>query len=95
MRIPSAFVGENDAGDPGGGVAPTVLPKKDDRVDALTSEMKQLACLPVACRDACSASKEPRGQTSHRHGLARVLKGDASGEVIRNLPENMQLLIHG
>ncbi|MHC1767869.1 MAG: universal stress protein [Verrucomicrobiia bacterium] len=32
---------------------------------------------------------------SHRHGLARVLKGDLIGEVIRNLPGNIELLIHG
>jgi amino acid transporter/nucleotide-binding universal stress UspA family protein len=32
---------------------------------------------------------------SHRHGLASVLKGDVVSEVIRSLPENIQLLIHG
>ena len=32
---------------------------------------------------------------SHRHGLARVLKGNVVGEVIRTLPENIQLLIYG
>jgi hypothetical protein len=32
---------------------------------------------------------------SHRHGLASILKGDVVGEVIRSLPENIQLLIHG
>jgi len=32
---------------------------------------------------------------SHRHGLARVLKGNVVGEVIRSLPENIELLIHG
>ncbi|MFO1498800.1 MAG: universal stress protein [Verrucomicrobiota bacterium] len=32
---------------------------------------------------------------SHRHGLASVLKGDVVSEVIKCLPENIQLLIHG
>ncbi len=33
--------------------------------------------------------------TSHRHGLATVLKGDVVSEVIRSLPESIQLVIHG
>lgn len=32
---------------------------------------------------------------SHRHGLASVIKGNVVGEVIRTLPENIQLLIYG
>lgn len=32
---------------------------------------------------------------SHRRGLASLLKGDVATEVIKNLPENIQLLIHG
>ena len=32
---------------------------------------------------------------SHRHGLTNVLKGNVVREVIRSLPENIQLLIHG
>jgi amino acid transporter/nucleotide-binding universal stress UspA family protein len=31
----------------------------------------------------------------HRHSLASLLRGDAVSEVARNLPENIQLVIHG
>ncbi len=32
---------------------------------------------------------------SHRHALTTILKGNVINEVIRSLPENIQLLIHG
>ncbi len=31
----------------------------------------------------------------HRHALAKLLSGDVVTEVARNLPENIQLIIHG
>ena len=31
----------------------------------------------------------------HRTNLARLLKGNVVNEVARNLPENIQLVIHG
>ncbi len=33
--------------------------------------------------------------SSHRHRLVNILKGDVVTEVARNLPDNIQLLIHG
>jgi nucleotide-binding universal stress UspA family protein len=32
---------------------------------------------------------------SHRHSLANILKGNVVAEVARNLPDNIQLIIHG
>ena len=33
--------------------------------------------------------------TPHRHALTRLLKGNVVTEVVKNLPENIQLVIYG